>query len=58
MSADETYAAYLAAKAKLTPEQMRRIREKCQWEQCSWLYVFENWPSLFGLAGPNWCKRC
>ena len=57
MNERETYAAYLDAKAKLTPEQVERIKAKCQWEQCSWLYVFENWPTLFGLSDSNWCKR-
>lgn len=42
-----TWERYQEAKEKLTPEQIERIRAKCQWEQMSWLGVFEQWPSLF-----------
>jgi hypothetical protein len=38
---------YQEAKKNLTPAQIERIKAKCEWEHVSWLYVFENWPSLF-----------
>lgn len=45
--AEMTWEEFEAIKARLTPEQVERIKEKCQWEHCSWLAVYENWPSLF-----------
>ena len=49
-SREENYQRYLGAKARLTPEQIERIKAKCQWEHMSWLGVFEQWPSLFSQA--------
>jgi len=34
-------------KAALSPEQLDRIHAKQQWEQCSFLGVLRDWPSLF-----------
>ena len=34
-------------KNALTPAQMQRIHDKQQWEQCSFLAVLRDWPSLF-----------
>lgn len=49
-SSDErtTWQRYQEAKAKLSPEQIERIKAKCEWEHMTWLGVFEQWPSLFG----------
>ena len=46
------YERYKRAKAKLTPEQVERIKAKCAWEHMTWFAVFLDWPSLFGESQP------
>jgi hypothetical protein len=46
-----TYAEYRERVERLTPEQARRIRAKCQREHCSWLGVATDWPELFEVEG-------
>lgn len=42
-----TYEKYRAARAALSPTQLARVMLKQQWERCSALSVYANWPSLF-----------
>lgn len=38
---------WAAIRAALTPQQVERIKAKCEWEQASWLSVYKDWPALF-----------
>lgn len=41
------YEKYREARAALSPTQLARVMIKQQWERCSALAVFANWPDLF-----------
>lgn len=41
------YEKYKAARAALNSTQLARVMMKQQWEKCSALGVYADWPSLF-----------
>jgi hypothetical protein len=50
MSETTPYQQYQEARANLSPTQLARVMLKQQWEECSALTVFFDWPSLFDPA--------